>query len=366
MNKLKIAICHPHVTKKWWAIKLLLQIANYLNSNYDLNFFTFDLDKQNCFFELNKNINIINLNYKWIKKIYWVIKLAFIFRKYDLVFAGNNPMHFAAWLSKMIFNKKLKTIWFCQNIPVYYIQENKSFFVNIKKIIEKLLIMPFIDLIIANSKFIQNKIKDCYKKNAYLIYPFVDIDFFKNTQKIKNNKYLILYVNSRLVNWKNIQLAINVFNTLKNKFKNLKLIISWDWVEKEKLKNLSKNEKNIIFTWEISQNEIKKYYQECDIFLFTSLIDAFWITIIEAMSMERPVIALNKGWVWEIIKHWYNGFLAKNEKEFIKYVEYLLKNKNKGLSVWKNWRNNVILNFSEKVIIQNLQKIFNILKLKKI
>jgi hypothetical protein len=125
MTNLKIAICHPHITKKWWAIKLLLQIANYLKINNKVDFFTFDLDKKNCFFEINKNINLINLNYKWIKKIYWVIKLAFIFRKYDLIFAGNTPMQFAAWLSKMIFNKKLKTIWFCQNIPVYYMEINK-------------------------------------------------------------------------------------------------------------------------------------------------------------------------------------------------------------------------------------------------
>jgi glycosyltransferase involved in cell wall biosynthesis len=89
-------------------------------------------------------------------------------------------MHFVAVLSKKLFNKKLKVIWFCQNIPVYYMSQNKGIFTSIKKAIEKKFIVPHIDIIIANSKFIQNEIKKYFNKTSKLIYPCIDTDFFIN------------------------------------------------------------------------------------------------------------------------------------------------------------------------------------------
>jgi glycosyltransferase involved in cell wall biosynthesis len=96
-----------------------------------------------------------------------------------------------------MFNKKIKVIWFCQNIPVYYIIQNKSIFTNFKKFLEKYYIIPFIDVIISNSKFIQNEVKKYYSRKSELIYPSIDLDFFKNTKVIKEERSL--FINSRLV-----------------------------------------------------------------------------------------------------------------------------------------------------------------------
>jgi hypothetical protein len=62
-------------------------------------------------------------------------------------------MHFVAVFAK-IFNPRLKIFWYLQNIPVYYLPQNKSVLVYFKRFFEKLIIGK-IDKIIVNSHFIK-------------------------------------------------------------------------------------------------------------------------------------------------------------------------------------------------------------------
>jgi glycosyltransferase involved in cell wall biosynthesis len=138
------------------------------------------------------------------------------------VIAGNSPMHFVAALSK-IFHPNIKIEWFLQNIPVYYLSENRSPIVLIKKYLEK-IVMPFLDRIIVNSSFIRDKVAEFYNKQSYVFYPCINTDFFSNDhQNLEEN--MTLFTCSRLVKGKNIELAIKTFSTLQKNHPGLKLII---------------------------------------------------------------------------------------------------------------------------------------------
>lgn len=380
MNKLKIAILHPQAKIKWWAIKMLFLIANELKNDNKVDFFVFDFDKEKCFIELNKDLNIVNLNLYWFKKIFWLIRLSFYLRKYDLILAWNSPTHFVAVLAKFFkkfsSKKNLKVFWYLQNIPFYYLDGNRSFFTSIKRFLEKIIIVPNLE-IIANSKFISDKVKEFYKKDSFLLYPCVDTDFFVKDSK-DQSFWLSLFVNSRLVKWKNVELAINTFFKLKDSFPDLKLFIAWDWEERGRLEDMCREwlhhsvlhhsgmmqsfltdlQNHIIFLWEISQDEVKKYYEISTVFLFTSLIDAFWLTIIEAMSMEKPIVALNNWWPAEIISSWINWYLADDENNFFEKVKFLLENELLRRQIWLNASDFVRNKFSRNNLWKMLNEIF--------
>lgn len=336
------------------AVKMLFLFSAYLQNKNSVDFYTFSFDKSNCFPELNKNINIINLNLKWFSKFFWIIKLGFSLRKYDIILAGNSPMHFVAVLAK-IFNPRLKIFWYLQNIPVYYLPQNKSVLVYFKRYAERLIIGK-IDKIISNSNFIRNEVLKYFNKESDVIYPVIDTDFFIKEENILEETNS-LFINWRLVKWKNVELAIKSFFELKNKYPNLKLYISWDWEERDKLNKLVLNNKDIIFLWEISQDEVKKYYNKSSVNLFTSKIDSFWLTIIEAMSCEKPVVSLAIGWATEIIRDWENWFLAQNEAEFIQKVDNLLQNPELRAKIWQTARQFVINNFSLNTLYNKLEQI---------
>ncbi|HBY75045.1 TPA: hypothetical protein DEG21_04205 [Patescibacteria group bacterium] len=85
-------------------------------------------------------------------------------------------MHFVAVLAK-IFNPRLKIFWYLQNIPVYYLPQNKSILVYFKRFVERLIIGK-IDKIISNSNFIRNEVLKYFKAKSDVIYPVIDTEFF--------------------------------------------------------------------------------------------------------------------------------------------------------------------------------------------
>ncbi|MDD2487568.1 MAG: glycosyltransferase family 4 protein [Candidatus Gracilibacteria bacterium] len=332
---MKIAILHSQAKIKGGAVKTLFLTANELKNDHDVDFYTFSFDKDNCFPDLNKDLNIINLNLSGAAKIFGIIRLGFKLKGYDMVFAGNSPMHFAGALAKTL-NPKLKVFWYLQNIPLYYMEENRSLLTSIKKMIERSLVISKVN-IISNSLFIKNKVKEYFRKDSSLLYPCIDVDFFRKTDSTEE-QYPSLFINSRFVSGKNIELAIRSFIALKDEFPGLKLFIAGDGDEKEKLMKMSDNEKNIIFLGEISPDKVNAYYNMATVFLFTSVIDAFGLTIIEAMSVGKPVVSVSVGGPLEIIENGINGFLAEDESDFISKIELLLGNESLRTQIGNNAR----------------------------
>ncbi|EKE29136.1 MAG: glycosyl transferase group 1 [uncultured bacterium (gcode 4)] len=352
----KIAILHPHITVKWWAVKTLLEIANYLKSIWDdVTFYTLDLDRNNCFPEMTNGLNIKNLNARWYRKIFWMIKLVFLLRKTDIVLAGNSPMHFV-WALAKILHPGMKVAWFLQNLPVYYMDQNKWIYTSIKKSLEKMIIR-FLDLILVNSSFIQSEVAKNFGKKSEILYPSIDVNFFSNDhQSLEENYTLFTY--SRLVKWKNVELAIRTFAELQKRYPGLKLLIWGDWEEKERLQEIAQFFPDVQFLWEITQEEAKALLQRCTVFLFTSTIDAFGLTILEAMSMEKSIVSLACGWAMELIWNWENWYLARDEEEFIKYADELLSDPEKRQNMWIIWRKWAIEHFSLESMYNRIDELF--------
>jgi len=153
-----------------------------------------------------------------------------------------------------------------------------------------------VDFFIANSKFVQERIKRIYNKNAKVIYPPVDIEKFSFCDK-KEEYYLTA---SRLVPYKKTKLIVEAFNKMPNK----KLVVIGDGEELSNIKQIA--QKNIIILGYQKDETLIRYMQKAKAFVYAAVED-FGILPIEAMACGTPVIALNKGGTAETVIDKING-----------------------------------------------------------
>ena len=142
---------------------------------------------------------------------------------------------------------------------------------------------------IANSRYVQERIKRIYDRDAEVIYPPVDVKRFSVSAQ-QDGYFLIV---SALVPYKRIDLAIHAFNTL-----GVRLLIIGTGSEEKKLKAIAKP--NIEFLGAVHDDDVKKYYEKCRAVIFPGEED-FGIVPAEAMACGKPVIAFGKGGARETI-----------------------------------------------------------------
>lgn len=156
-----------------------------------------------------------------------------------------------------------------------------------------------VDYFLANSKYVAARIKKYYQRDSIVVYPPVDINAYKPGKKSEVKDYFLFV--SRLVRYKKCDLVIDAFNDL-----DLPLKIIGRGPDKKYLQKKAKN--NIEFLGYLSNDEIKKYYQEAKAFVFAAEED-FGIVPVEAMACGRPVIAYNGGGVKESVIDGVTGVL---------------------------------------------------------
>lgn len=158
-----------------------------------------------------------------------------------------------------------------------------------------------------------------------------EVDSLKNELKIKKDEFVILYV-GRLAEEKNVELLLNSHKEIIKNNKHVKLLIVGSGPDYEKFVNMSVDlglKKNITFTGAIPWEEIPKYYQLADIFATASTSETQGLTIIEAMAASLPVVCADDIAFNSIVVNDINGQLFNTDKEYIKKVNNLIKDKTK-------------------------------------
>lgn len=146
-----------------------------------------------------------------------------------------------------------------------------------------------VDYYIAVSDYIKEKINRYYHREAEVVYPPVNTDFYLSDGRC-DDYFLIV---SRLVPHKRIDIAIKAFNELK-----LPLFIIGEGPKLKKLVEIAGP--NIRFLGMQPDEEVAKYYARCKALVLPSEED-FGITALETQSCGRPVIAYGKGGVLETV-----------------------------------------------------------------
>ncbi|HUL45330.1 MAG TPA: glycosyltransferase [Bacteroidota bacterium] len=142
---------------------------------------------------------------------------------------------------------------------------------------------------IANSRFIQERIRRIYGRESEIIYPPVDVDRF--TVSRNDDGYFLIV--SALVPYKRIDLAVRAFNARRER-----LLIIGSGGEQHRLKAMAGP--TIEFLGPLSDDLVRHHYERCRGVVFPGEED-FGIVPVEAMACGKPVIAYGRGGVRETV-----------------------------------------------------------------
>lgn len=147
-----------------------------------------------------------------------------------------------------------------------------------------------IDLILANSKFISNRILEFWGRDSRVVHPFVDFSRFQKPRDPKD--YYLVF--GAFAPYKRVDLAIEAFRKLQ-----LPLVVAGGGQDLERIREMVKNTQ-IRLVADPTNAEVDTLYSECRAMVFPGIED-FGITPLEAMASGAPVIGIDAGGVKETV-----------------------------------------------------------------
>jgi glycosyltransferase involved in cell wall biosynthesis len=147
-----------------------------------------------------------------------------------------------------------------------------------------------VDYFIANSQHTARRIWRCYRREAKVIYPPVNIEglpFFSQ----KEDFYLIV---SRLVTYKQVSLIVKAFNQLQRP-----LVVIGTGPEMKKIQEIADSHIQIL-GWQ-PDDVVKQYMASAKAFVYAACED-FGIALVEAQACGTPVIAYGAGGALETVR----------------------------------------------------------------
>jgi len=149
-----------------------------------------------------------------------------------------------------------------------------------------------IDLLIANSSFIAQRIRKVYRRDAMVIYPPVDTHAFTPGTAPREDFYLAA---SRLVPYKRIDLVVRAFSALPDR----RLVVIGEGPEMARIK--AEAGRNVEILGYQDHATLLDYMRRARAFVFAARED-FGIMPLEAQACGTPVIALGQGGTAETVR----------------------------------------------------------------
>lgn len=216
-------------------------------------------------------------------------------RKVIVKYAGDLALEFSG-----LSNNKGSSIEEIFNSPSY----PQKFLISLQR-----FVFSTADFVHVQNNYQKNILTSHYKINMEKIFVLpnhVDINRFANSKK-ENKKSNILLIVSRIVPWKGIDTAIRALPVILKSNPKSKLKIIGEGNEKyvSSLVDLAKKlgvENKVIFAGSMPNSVLGKEYVNCSVFLQPSLYEPFGISVIEAFSCGKAVVASNVGGLVELVK----------------------------------------------------------------
>ena len=155
---------------------------------------------------------------------------------------------------------------------------------------------------VANSRYVASRIRRYYNREAAVVYPPVDTDFFHPDGRTPDRRLLIV---SALVPYKRIDVAIEAA-----RLSGVPLCIVGEGPERERLEAAAGPD--VEFLGRRSDAEILELYRSCAATVLPGEED-FGIAPVEGQACGRPVVALGRGGALETVVPGRTGVLVADD-----------------------------------------------------
>jgi glycosyltransferase involved in cell wall biosynthesis len=311
---MKVALVHDHLAQDGGAEKVLAVLANMFPEApiytllYDKKYTDRYLPGRQIETSIIQKLPGGVRHYQWYMPFMPMAVEFFDLRAFDLIISDTS-----SFAKGVITAPGALHISYCHT-PTRYLWSDTHQYINelkynkwLKKVISLVLnkiriwdrlAADRVDLFIANSRTVQERIAKYYRRQSLVIYPPVEVDKFKISDLStldKADRYFL--IGCRLAPYKRVDLAIETFKKLGSDYR---LKIFGDGVDLKRLRALAGDADNIEFLGRVSEEQKVELYSHAQAFLNPQEED-FGITVVESMAAGRPVIAFRRGGAVETV-----------------------------------------------------------------
>lgn len=277
-------------------------------------------------------VDIFSLKGSIVKRIFLILKLFFIVRKFDLLHVhacsdrGFLPAMVGAYIGK-IYKKKTILTYHGGGADAFFARKNNL----VKNTLQKF------DSVIVLSGYLKN-IFDHYNLPCIVIPNIAEFD--ANLYKAKTHiesKYISV---RHLRELYNVKCILKAFEKVKKIIPSATLTILGDGDQKEMLQNwvIKHNLKDVVFVGAVPHDKMNEYLSQNDIFLTAPKTDNMPMSILEAYNAGLLVISSNVGGVPYMLNDNETGLLfeSENADELAKKMIHSVQNKQHAIEMIQN------------------------------
>ena len=330
---------------------------------HEISILVYGQDKDDYFVEDNLHFfKIRNIKVKGLsliltqKKLERLINSLYASGKIDIVEAPDWT-GFTAFVNPkcpLVIRENGSDTYFC------YLDNRKVKFKN--KFLEKRALKTA-DGIISVSDFTGNLTNELLKLNrSYTVIPnSIDASLFEPKQSV-SKKTTILYFGT-LIRKKGLLELPEIFNRVHNSNKEVELILvgkdsadiktgsSSTWQLMQPLFNET-SIKKVSYLGAVDYSKIQDLIKEATVCVFPTFAEALPVSWLEAMAMEKAIVASNIGWAKEVIDDGLDGFLVhpNDHEQYVNRILQLLQDSSLQKQFGIRAREKVEQKFSVKVV----------------
>ncbi|MCL6634017.1 MAG: glycosyltransferase [Alicyclobacillus herbarius] len=310
-DSLRVVIVHDYLNQRGGAEK----VVGVLHEMFpDAPIYTSILDRQQLWPNL-KDANIqtsfmqkVSFVRKHFKLFFWLYPLAFRTMRIpecDVVISSSS-----AYAKGVRLSKQARPIHICYcHTPMRFAWDFDRYIANetsstVLKILARCIVPVLkkwdkttagqVNLFIANSSTVKERIKNVYNRESLIIHPPVELP--ERLDRETEDFYLVV---SRLVSYKRIDLAVQACTQA-----GLPLVVIGEGPDRQRLQSLAGN--SVEFLGFQPDEVINEYLARCKALIFPGEED-FGITPVEAHAQGRPVVAFRAGGALDTILEGVNG-----------------------------------------------------------
>ncbi len=203
------------------------------------------------------------------------------------------------------------------------------------------------------------------------IYSGIELDMFRpltRDQKDRirekwklNRNETVIGIVSKLWDGKGHEVLIEAFRELKREIKNLRLVIVGEGYLLNKLRGLVNEYRlsdSVLFTG--FQMEVSEIIATFDVAVLPSFFEGMGRVLLEAMAMEKPVVASRVGGIPDLVEHGINGLLVRpgNVQELAGALKKILNDEGLARKMGIRGRKRIKEKFDADVMAKSIEKVY--------